>query len=904
MPTNHAIVGREAELQQLREVVESAVRPVVAFVAGDAGVGKTALLEAIVGQAEEGGTRVLRARPTAAEAASSFAALDDLLRPAIEGLPRLAEPQRRALAAALLLEAAIDPVDPRLVGLACLSLLEALPGRVLLAVDDWQWLDAASAAVLSFVLRRLEPGGAKVIATVRRGEADEAVAGLVRALPVDQAIELAVGPLDPGALGRLVHARTGTWMAPPALARLHAACDGNPLLALELVRAPGAEAASDIRRLLAARVGALAPETRTVLRFVAALAEPTLAAVEAAIDAPAGLEEALATDVLVREGGRLRFSHPLIGAVVQERTPPGEWRAIHARLAELADHPEQRARHLAAAADGTDEDVAAALEAAAGEAATRGATMAAAELAQRAAEMTPDADRQAPAVDRRGGRGDGRRRRAERPRLARRGRRRGRSPGRCGRARSTGSPSWSRTTARCVSPRARSRRRAMTMRCAPRFISRRRRFATMGGEMPRALRHAEAGARHAEAAGATVATRGRALLDRVHPPHRRRGGAARAAGASRRARARRRGPVRRERRSSSSGCSCTSTAKLAESRRLLTGELERAQARGRIDHESMALMLLAELEVRAGRWQLADGYAAQTLDLTLGTESWNAEAAGHWTRAVVDAHLGRVDSAREHAETGRRQAEALGDLAFATRCSHVLGFVALSLGDADAAVRHLGPLRECEQRLGVGEPAAFCIAPDLAEALVLAGDLDAARAVQEELEARGRELGRAWAIATGLRCRGLIAAAEGRSDDALTALHEAIAVHAEVPQPFDRARTLLVLGTTQRRFKQRAEARSSLEAGLAVFEELGAALWAERARAEIARLGGRRARDRDELSETERRIAELAAGGRSNREIAGELFVSERTVESNLTRAYRKLGVRSRTELARRLPGD
>ena len=108
----------------------------------------------------------------------------------------------------------------------------------------------------------------------------------------------------------------------------------------------------------------------------------------------------------------------------------------------------------------------------------------------------------------------------------------------------------------------------------------------------------------------------------------------------------------------------------------------------------------------------------------------------------------------------------------------------------------------------------------------------------------------------------------------------------------------------QRRAKQRAEARATLESALAVFEELGAALWAERARAEIARLGGRRARDRDELTETERRIAELAADGRSNREIAGELFVSERTVEANLTRAYRKLGVRSRTELARRLPAD
>jgi DNA-binding NarL/FixJ family response regulator len=125
-----------------------------------------------------------------------------------------------------------------------------------------------------------------------------------------------------------------------------------------------------------------------------------------------------------------------------------------------------------------------------------------------------------------------------------------------------------------------------------------------------------------------------------------------------------------------------------------------------------------------------------------------------------------------------------------------------------------------------------------------------------------------------------------------------------VPQPFDRARTLLALGTVQRRAKRRGDARTTLESALAVFEELGAALWAERARAEIARLGGRRARDRGELTGTEQQIAELAADGRSNREIAGELFVSERTVEANLTRAYRKLGVRSRTELARRLPAD
>ena len=154
----------------------------------------------------------------------------------------------------------------------------------------------------------------------------------------------------------------------------------------------------------------------------------------------------------------------------------------------------------------------------------------------------------------------------------------------------------------------------------------------------------------------------------------------------------------------------------------------------------------------------------------------------------------------------------------------------------------------------------FCIGPDVAEALVLAGDLEAARDVQAELEARGRELGRTWAVATALRCRGLIAAAEGRSHDALADLHEALALHAELPAAVrPRADAAGRSAPTQRRAKQRAEARSALEAALAVFEDLGAALWAERARAEMARFGGRRASHSDELTETEGRIAALAA---------------------------------------------
>ncbi|HYH88102.1 MAG TPA: AAA family ATPase [Solirubrobacteraceae bacterium] len=898
MTMPHAIVGREAELERLREVVSGPGAPCVAFVEGEAGVGKTALLEAVTAEAAAAGALMLRARPTAAEAGSSYSALDDLLRPVLEGLARLPAPQRRALAAALLLEDSAEPVESRQVGLACLSLLAGLPGAVVLAIDDWQWLDAASAAVLGFTLRRLEPG-TTVIATVRSGEADEAVAVLVRSLPSDQVLELELAPLDAGELGRLVHARTGEWMPPPALARLHESSAGNPLMALELVRAPGAEAATDVRRLFAARLAALSPDTRAVLRLIAALAEPTLEAVEG----EPGLEEALAADLVVRDGPRLRFSHPLIAAVVEERTPPAEWRAIHARLAERIDVQEQRARHLAAASEGPDEDVAAALDVAAAQASARGATIAAAELAERAAELTPGAAeprrlrRLLAAADALETVGDGQRARTLLEEVRRR------APAGSLRAEAlhrlahlvTDDSALETVEAALAEAGAEDELLAQIHLSAATL-------GVMSGGQGKALGHAEAAARHAESAGHAFLL-SQALKEIAFSRH------VSGEGLQRELLLRadaleQNGHGRDDTALQILGMQLCVAGDLAEARRVLTGELERSRVRGYLDHESFALLLLGELEVRAGRWELAEGYAGRTLELVLGTELWNAEAAGHWTCANVDAHRGNVESARAHAETGRRQAADLGDVIFAARCSHVLGFVALSLGDVDDAVRHLTPLRAIEAQMGIREPAITCIAPDLAEALVLAGDVDAARPVQQDLEARGRELDRAWAIATGLRCRGLIAAADGRMDDALSDLHEALEEHVRLPQPFDRARTLLTLGAVQRRAKQRAEARTTLESALAVFEELGAALWAERARSEIARLGGRRSRDRDELTETERRIAELAAEGRSNREIAGELFVSERTVESNLTRAYRKLGVRSRTELARRLPAE
>ncbi len=170
----------------------------------------------------------------------------------------------------------------------------------------------------------------------------------------------------------------------------------------------------------------------------------------------------------------------------------------------------------------------------------------------------------------------------------------------------------------------------------------------------------------------------------------------------------------------------------------------------------------------------------------------------------------------------------------------------------------------------------------------------------DRYEQVGRRLDRPRALACGARCRGLLHAALGDLPAALHALEQAVTEHERLPVPHERARTLLVLGTIQRRMKQRAAARTTLEEAAAAFDAIGSAAWAARARAELARIGGRGPRTGG-LTATESRVAELVAAGRSNREAAAELFVSVRAVEANLSRIYAKLGVRSRTELAGRL---
>jgi DNA-binding CsgD family transcriptional regulator len=188
---------------------------------------------------------------------------------------------------------------------------------------------------------------------------------------------------------------------------------------------------------------------------------------------------------------------------------------------------------------------------------------------------------------------------------------------------------------------------------------------------------------------------------------------------------------------------------------------------------------------------------------------------------------------------------------------------------------------------------------DYAEALLEVGDVDAAVALLDTWEAGARRLGRDPVLAQVARSRGLVAAARGDVEQALTLLEAAVERHEAVDDPFGRARALLALGVARRRARQKRAAREAIEAARRAFESVGAAGWAAKAQSELGRIG---ARSREGgLTAAERRVAVLVAEGRTNREVAKALFLGERTVASHLTHIYAKLEVRSRTELARKV---
>jgi DNA-binding NarL/FixJ family response regulator len=268
--------------------------------------------------------------------------------------------------------------------------------------------------------------------------------------------------------------------------------------------------------------------------------------------------------------------------------------------------------------------------------------------------------------------------------------------------------------------------------------------------------------------------------------------------------------------------------------------------------------------------------------------------------ALVAACRGDVERCRDLLKACYTTARQMGDRVNLLGTLAIDGFLELSLGAPEAAVVPLKEAWATQAELGIQEPGVTRFLVDLAEALAAIGQPDEAGRAVAAFADQARELRREWALPLVARAEGLVLSARGDAATALERLEDAVAEEGLLPMPLERARTLLELGAVQRRARYRRAARSTLQRALAIFDELGAELWAARARAELHRIGGR-APAPDAVTPTEQQVAELVAEGKSNKEVAAALVVSVHTVEAALTSIYRKLDVHSRTEMAHKL---
>ena len=321
------------------------------------------------------------------------------------------------------------------------------------------------------------------------------------------------------------------------------------------------------------------------------------------------------------------------------------------------------------------------------------------------------------------------------------------------------------------------------------------------------------------------------------------------------------------------------------------------EAVDRGDEHSLPFVLfpLARFEFLTGDWTAALEHAREGEEASLRNGQIGERPFSLAMSSIVEAHLGNVERARAKIAEGLQLAERIGDHPSGLELLATRGFVELSLGDAEAAGRTLDGVAERARSTGFLEPALFRFQGDAIEAKIALGHRDEAERLVSSLEQLGARLERAWPLAIAARGRGLLRSAQGEPEAAIAALAEALAMHDRVGEPFERARTLLVLGTVQRRERKKRPARESLEAAFEIFHGLGAKLWAERTRGELARVGGRATASG--LTATEERVAELLASGHTYQQAADALFVSPKTVQWNVSKIYRKLGIRSRAEL-------
>ena len=271
-------------------------------------------------------------------------------------------------------------------------------------------------------------------------------------------------------------------------------------------------------------------------------------------------------------------------------------------------------------------------------------------------------------------------------------------------------------------------------------------------------------------------------------------------------------------------------------------------------------------------------------------------------RAAASAYGGREDDARRDLAEALAASRRCGSYRLAEWPITILGFLEVSLGKYREALTALTPmLSHLDAAPEATEIVAASFVPDIVEAMIALGRLADAEPLIDILESNGRRLDRAWMLAVGARCRGMLLAAKGDLESAAVAVDEAMEAHERLPMPFERARTQLLLGQIQRRLRRKDAPAAALREALATFEELQIPLWADRVRAELTRTKVGSSARASQLTPSEQRVAELAAAGMSNREIAAALFITAKTVDVNLYRVYRKLDIQSRAQLAGRL---
>ncbi|SEH52057.1 ATP-, maltotriose-and DNA-dependent transcriptional regulator MalT [Mycolicibacterium rutilum] len=898
-------------MQSISEIVAvAAQRPAGLLLEGEAGIGKTTLWLAALQQARDNGFTVLSARAWEAESKLAYGTVADLLADIDpDALATLPNVQRVAVNRVLLRDDAGGPeTDQHVVAAAMLSVIEAMAtdNPVVLGVDDLQWLDACSRDVLAFVARRLR-GRVGVVVTERTEPDRGGTASWLHLARPDALTRVRVSPLSLGGLHELISSRLGRSLPRPTIVRIADVSGGNPFYALEMARAIDTEPElpHTLAELVQRRVADLDDDASDALLAAAAVADPTVELLARATGNDADrmtelLEEVESRGIIEITGNRVHFTHQLLARGVYVGASAPRRRRMHRALADAVVQPELKARHLALASSRSDPEILRSLDDAAEGARARGAPSAAAELLDLAIRLggdTPSRRIRSASHHFRAGDHD--------------------------KAHDVLAPALE-----VVRP---GMLRAIALNLLAGICIYRRSFAEAATVLTEALQHcddnppvlaqtllmlsfaqanqgdyddalanAREAVKHAEVLGIDVLT-SQAIADLE--VLKALCGFGFDEGSLNRAIALENPDVDVPipfRAHSTAAQVLAWAGRLDEAREHMEVLHKRCVDRG-ADGDMLFVSVWSTLiHVWRGDYSAATRVADDAIEHAEQIGGDHPLVIALTVRGLAAAYTGRIEAARADATAAIEAAERFGAPLLAEWPIMTLGFASVSVGDYEQALRDLEPLLAGFDQISCTEIIKAGFVPDAVEAMVALGRSGEAEPMVAALERNGRRLDRSWMLAMAARCRALMFAAAGDVAAAEEAAAQAMVEHDRLAMPFERARTQLVLGQLQRRKRQKQSATDTLTDAQRTFERLGSPLWADRARAELKRTNVAAGRSA-ELTPSEQRVAELAASGMTNRDIAASLFISAKTVEANMTQIYRKLGIRSRAELGRRM---